>query len=554
MATSATKRLPSEASSSACLLRTPSSRYADATRHSPGRCHRPPHTLAYPSARHRHSPRVDRDCCACCHRGTHSFYGLGRIIRQGHPSLFDEKHYVPQAWQMLHNHAMEFNPGYGLVVHPPLGKQLIALSEAVLGYNPWGWRVSSAIAGVICVILIVRIGRRLSGSTYVGALAGTLLICDGMFTAFREPGYSTFSSSCLSWPHCSACCSMEIRWKTECGQPYGREQLLPVSSAPAGDSAGGASPQASFLASPWRSVVRPLLCGCLRRPECHVGCRPTAPLPCLPPLGGNTSAATLSLLLLPSHYSPSASTSPAGGGGSAPRMRSTAMPASRMPGGPLSSPARCNHSGTTTSRCSIFTRASRIPTAITTHGNPNHGSGSPVFAPCSTTTSQVSSRLTARIVATQKAASRRSFCWAPPSSGGWELLCCSGHSIVSSPGMTRAMSSSSAAISAAWIPWLLNWDRQMYFFYASSLLPFICLGLALMLSELDGWVPETPSPEAQPWRHKWAAWGQSVLLGRVIVCVFMGLVIANYVWILPILYGVPISPDLWRLQHWLPTW
>ena len=75
-----------------------------------------------------------------------------------------------------------------------------------------------------------------------------------------------------------------------------------------------------------------------------------------------------------------------------------------------------------------------------------------------------------------------------------------------------------------------------------------------MLSELDGWVPETPSPEAKPWRHKWAAWGQSVLLGRVVVCVFMGLVIANYVWILPILYGVPISPDLWRLQHWLPTW
>src|SRR6185312_13812231 len=38
--------------------------------------------------------------------------------------IFDEKHYAPQAWQMLFNHGVEDNPGYGLVVHPPVGKQL----------------------------------------------------------------------------------------------------------------------------------------------------------------------------------------------------------------------------------------------------------------------------------------------------------------------------------------------------------------------------------------------------------------------------------------------
>ena len=73
--------------------------------------------------------------------------------------IFDEKHYAPQAWQLLHNHGVEDNPGYGLVVHPPVGKQLIAIGEAVFGYNGLGWRFSGAVCGVILVLLIVRIGR-----------------------------------------------------------------------------------------------------------------------------------------------------------------------------------------------------------------------------------------------------------------------------------------------------------------------------------------------------------------------------------------------------------
>ncbi|HEX4393227.1 MAG TPA: dolichyl-phosphate-mannose--protein mannosyltransferase, partial [Mycobacterium sp.] len=42
---------------------------------------------------------------------------LGSPTDAGTP-IFDEKHYAPQAWQMLHNHGVEDNPGYGLVVHP----------------------------------------------------------------------------------------------------------------------------------------------------------------------------------------------------------------------------------------------------------------------------------------------------------------------------------------------------------------------------------------------------------------------------------------------------
>ena len=73
---------------------------------------------------------------------------LGSPTDAGTP-IFDEKHYAPQAWQMLHNHGVEDNPGYGLVVHPPVGKQLIAIGEAIFGYNGLGWRFTGAILGIV---------------------------------------------------------------------------------------------------------------------------------------------------------------------------------------------------------------------------------------------------------------------------------------------------------------------------------------------------------------------------------------------------------------------
>jgi hypothetical protein len=49
--------------------------------------------------------------------GVVRFVGLDRPTDGGTP-VFDEKHYVPQAWQMLRNGGVEDNPGYELVVHP----------------------------------------------------------------------------------------------------------------------------------------------------------------------------------------------------------------------------------------------------------------------------------------------------------------------------------------------------------------------------------------------------------------------------------------------------
>src|SRR5690625_3594301 len=87
------------------------------------------------------------------------FVNLGSPTDAGTP-IFDEKHYAPQAWQMLGNHGVADNPGYGLVVHPPVGKQLIALGEALFGYTGLGWRFTGALLGVVMVAIVVRTVRR----------------------------------------------------------------------------------------------------------------------------------------------------------------------------------------------------------------------------------------------------------------------------------------------------------------------------------------------------------------------------------------------------------
>ena len=65
-------------------------------------------------------------------------------------------------------------------VHPPLGKWLIGLGEKMFGFDSFGWRFAAAVFGTLTVLLVVRIGRRMTGSTLLGGLAGLLLAFDGL--------------------------------------------------------------------------------------------------------------------------------------------------------------------------------------------------------------------------------------------------------------------------------------------------------------------------------------------------------------------------------------
>lgn len=92
---------------------------------------------------------------------------------------FDEVYYATEGAEMLRQ-GYENNPGYMFIVHPPLGKWLIAAGIAVFGDDSVGWRVPSAIAGSLCVLILIRAVRRMTRSTLLGCVAGILLAVDGL--------------------------------------------------------------------------------------------------------------------------------------------------------------------------------------------------------------------------------------------------------------------------------------------------------------------------------------------------------------------------------------
>ncbi|MBN1091536.1 phospholipid carrier-dependent glycosyltransferase [Blastococcus sp. TML/M2B] len=108
-------------------------------------------------------------------------------IRYPADRLFDEAYYPPEAAELL-RWGYEYNRGYTFIVHPPLGKWLIAVGEALFGNDSFGWRLPSAVAGSIAVVVLVRLARRLTGSTLLGLLAGLLLALDGFSFSLSRIG------------------------------------------------------------------------------------------------------------------------------------------------------------------------------------------------------------------------------------------------------------------------------------------------------------------------------------------------------------------------------
>ncbi|GAA2686758.1 dolichyl-phosphate-mannose--protein mannosyltransferase [Streptomyces lunalinharesii] len=126
--------------------------------------------------------------------GVLTFWNLGSPRKV----IFDETYYPKDAWSLLqygyegtwaknandallaHPPQILLSPEHSYVVHPPMGKWLIALGEWAFGMNPFGWRFMTALLGTLSVLLVCRIGRRLLRSTALGCLAGALLAVDGL--------------------------------------------------------------------------------------------------------------------------------------------------------------------------------------------------------------------------------------------------------------------------------------------------------------------------------------------------------------------------------------
>ena len=75
---------------------------------------------------------------------------------------------------------LDENGNSEFVVHPPLGKWLIGLGIKIFGNNEFGWRISSAIFGVLSIFLIYLIVKKLFASESLALGAAFLLSFDGL--------------------------------------------------------------------------------------------------------------------------------------------------------------------------------------------------------------------------------------------------------------------------------------------------------------------------------------------------------------------------------------
>lgn len=93
------------------------------------------------------------------------------LIRLGIPSkpMFDEVHYLPAARNLL---ALSTAINRE---HPMLGKEILALGMWLIGDNPWGWRLPSAIMGAVGLFASMRAVWLATRSVATTVLFGLLM-------------------------------------------------------------------------------------------------------------------------------------------------------------------------------------------------------------------------------------------------------------------------------------------------------------------------------------------------------------------------------------------
>ena len=105
-----------------------------------------------------------------------------RVINLGLPKgfVFDEVYYVDGARDLL-KYGVEIdgtNPEF--IVHPPVGKWLIASGIKLFGDNEFGWRFASAVFGTLLILLFARLVHVLFYSPLLTALGAALMALDGL--------------------------------------------------------------------------------------------------------------------------------------------------------------------------------------------------------------------------------------------------------------------------------------------------------------------------------------------------------------------------------------
>jgi len=466
---------------------------------------------------------------------------LTRLLNLGAPTdagtpIFDEKHYAPQAFQMLHNYGVEDNPGYGLVVHPPVGKQLIAIGEAIFGYNGVGWRFSSAIVGIVLVALVVRIVRRISRSTLIGAIAGLLLIADGVsFVAARTALLDSFLTFFVVAAFGALIVDRDqVRERMHTALLEGR-----IAETPWGPRLGvrwwrfGAGVLLGLaIATKWSGLFFILFFGLMslgfdvaarrayRVPRPWFGTMrrdlgPTAYVFGLIPLG-------VYLASYAAWFSSETAVNRYEVGDSIGERQWYQPPDAIRSLWHYTYKAYHFHATLTNSAGNHHPWESKPWTwpmslrpvlyAIDNQNVPGCGAASCVKAVMIVGTPAMWwIAVPVLFYATWRTFVRRDWRYAVALTG----YC------------------------AGFLPWFADIDRQMYFFYSVPMAPFLVMLIALILGDI------VTAPTRNAERRT---------LGLIVVSCYLALVITNFAWLYPVLTGIPISQSTWNMEMWLPSW
>ncbi|MCP2168733.1 Dolichyl-phosphate-mannose-protein mannosyltransferase [Goodfellowiella coeruleoviolacea] len=463
------------------------------------------------------------------------FWNLGIPTDRGTP-VFDEKHYVPQAAQVLRNGGYEDNVGYELVVHPPLAKQLIAIGEWLFGYNAWGWRFASAVAGTVSILLVVRIARRLTRSDLLGAIAGVLLICDGVSHVQSRMGMldifmavfvlAAFACLLVDRDQMRSRLAVAVREGWVNVSPFGPSLGFRWWRFAAGVCVGLMC--AVKWSGSWYLMAFGLLCVFW-----DVTARRTAGVarPWLGTIVRDVAPALWSLAVIPilvylgTWWAWFASET----GVDRHAVDMVGAKIGRDSWIPDALRALWFYSG------NVLEFHEQLVTSAT---NRHPWESKPWTWPMGLRPmlyyyeGSITGCGESKCVGAQMLIGTPAMWWLAFPMLGWGLW-----RVIAR--LDWRYAAVLVGYFAGLLPWFLNVDRQMYFFYTTPMAPFLVLGLTLVLGQILGRLGQGRERRGT---------------GLLVVALYVGLVVANFVWLWPVLNGEPITPERWQAELWLPSW